>query len=68
MRLLDFFQNPDWARFQRLPIAVQRDAFALSSLHLGIQAAISRHVGDALKESAPPQQKQRKTLHQQKLK
>ena len=58
MRLLDFFQNPDWARFQRLPIAVQRDAFALSSLHLGIQAAISRHVGDALKESAPPQQKQ----------
>ena len=58
MKLLEFFQNPDWTRFQRLPVAVQRDAFALSSLHLGIQAAISRHVGDALTESAPPRQKQ----------
>ena len=58
MKLLNFFQNPDWTRFQRLPVAVQRDAFALSSLHLGIQTAISRHVGDALTESAPPRQKQ----------
>lgn len=58
MRLLEFFQNPDWVRFQRLPVAVQQDAFALSTMHLGIGAAISQHVIDAIAELAPPNQKQ----------
>jgi hypothetical protein len=59
MRLLYFFHDPDWARFRRLPIAVQKDTFALSTIHLGIEAAIAQHMSDVIAERASSSQEQR---------